>query len=578
MPVHEVGLLSTLVISLVAAFAGGLFARSIRLPPLLGYLLAGVCIGPFTPGFEANQAMANELAEVGVALLLFNIGLHFSFKDLLAVRMIVVPGALLQVTITTLLGAGLAHLLLDLSVGSSVVVGMSMAIASTAVATRILDERRQLASLAGRVALGWLVVQDIVVIIALVLFPVMGKASQVDAWGMLALLGQTLFQVTGFVAVMVFGGRRVIPWLLGYVARVGSRELFTLAVIVIALGIAYGSAIIFGVSLALGAFFAGVVIGESDLNHHAAAEALSMQQVFTILFFVSVGMLFDPSSVASMFVEVVSFLILIIVGMGFLTFMSLLLLRVPLPSAALVGGTFSQIGEFSFVMAELGYRSGFYGSVERDLIVAVALVSILVNPLVLLFTTKGARWLAGARLFLKWQSSHTEFSFPEVDGIRDHTILVGLGRVGRIVASALKEHGLDYVSIDSDRTLTERLRLEGAQVIYGDAAREAVMAAAHPERARLLIIAVPDPYFARQIVRMVRKNYPDIKIVARTHSDEEARAMTQMGVGLAVMGEREIAFGITYYVLQTLGFDTDRARSTISQLRSEIYGLDHVEA
>lgn len=574
MPPHDLGLLSTFVLSLVAAFAGGLAARTIGLPPLLGYLLAGVAIGPFTPGLTANQEMASELAEIGVALLLFNIGLHFSFKELLRVRKIVIPGALVQIALTTSVGALIATWVLGLSIGGAVVVGLCMAIASTAVVTRNLDERRQLTSVSGRVALGWLVVQDLVVILALVLVPVLGKAQNVELPELMTILGKTVLQVAGFVAVMVFGGRRLIPWLLGYVARVGSKEMFTLAVIVIALGIAYGSSVIFGVSLALGAFFAGVVIGESDMNLHAASEALSMQQVFTILFFVSVGMLFNPMSIVDMPVQILAFLATIIMGTGFLTFVLLLFLRVPVTAAAIVGGAFAQIGEFSFVLGELGFRSGFYGASDRDLIVAVALLSIMINPLMMWVAIRCGRWLRHTPHFHRWRNLEKEFHLPDIDGLRDHTILVGHGRVGRIVAGALQEHGLRYVSIESDRKLTERIRKEGGQVIYGDASREAVMAAACPDTAKLMIVAVADTYFAKQIIRVARKTYPNLPIVVRTHSDEEARTMTRMGVGLAVMGEREIAFGIILHVLQTLGLDPNETRTTISQLRDEIYSLD----
>lgn len=573
-PIQEIGLLSTLVISLVAAFGGGLLVRALNLPPLLGYLMAGVLIGPFTPGVIANQAMANELAEIGVALLLFNIGLHFSFKDLIAVQKVVVPGALIQVILTTIAGGLLASLFFEVSFASAFALGLSMAIASTAVATRVLDERHQLTSLAGRIALGWLVVQDLIVIVAMVIFPLLGVSGDVSFTKFLSILGQTFLQVTGFVAVMVFGGRKVIPALLQYVARVGSRELFTLAVIVIALGIAYGSSILFGVSLALGAFFAGVVIGESDLNHHAASEAVAIQQVFTILFFVSVGMLFDPRSLIQMPLEILSFLAVIMLGTGFLTFVISLYFNVPLQSAALVGATFAQIGEFSFVLSELGFKSGFYEQNERDLIIAVALFSIVVNPLVLRGVLRAARWAAAHPKYIEWQASHLDLAVQEKEGMTEHTIIVGHGRVGGIVAAALKGLGLPYVSIESDRALTEKLREHGEIVIFGDASREAVMSAAKPQYAKLVIVAVPDPYFTRQIVRSIRKNYPDIVIVARTHSDEEAKALTKLGVGLAVMGEREVAFGMMYYALQVLGFDSDRTRSTIGHIRKEAYSYD----
>ncbi|MDX9688925.1 MAG: sodium:proton antiporter [Proteobacteria bacterium] len=574
---QEFGLFSTLVAGLVAAFAGGLAARSAKLPPLLGYILAGLFIGPFAPGYSANQEMANELAEVGVALLLFNIGLHFSFKDLLRVKKIVVPGALAQVFLTTAIGAGIAWLVLDVLPRTSIVIGLSLAIASTAIVTRNMDERRQLNTVAGRIAMGWLVVQDLIVIMALVFLPIMGSSVKGTFTDLFAALAQTFLQITGFVFVMMVVGRRFIPVLLRYVARIGSRELFTLAVIVIALGIAYGSSMIFGVSLALGAFFAGVVIGESDLNLHAASEALSMQQVFTILFFVSVGMLFDPSSFFFMPLQIIAFLLAIVLGMGLLTFIILVFFRVPLRSALLIGASFSQIGEFSFVLSELCFKNEIFGSAERDIIVAVAILSIFVNPLVFLSVGKIEKWVARSVWLNQWLSSHGEVVFPETEVMHDHTILVGHGHVGGILASALREHGLPYICIESNRNVTESARKEGAQVIYGDASRDAVLAAAHPESARLMVVSTADTFSARQIVRVARKNYPDLKIVVRTQSDEEALSMTKLGVGFAIMGEREVAFGFLFYVLQTLGLDLDQTSTTITHLRNEIYSLDKKE-
>jgi len=574
MPQHDIGLLSTLVISLVAAFVGGLGARAIRLPPLTGYLLAGILIGPFTPGFVANQSMASELAEVGVALLLFNIGMHFSFKDLLSVRKIAVPGALFQVLVTTLIGGLVALWILGTGIISSIVIGLSLAIASTAVATRILEEKRQINALAGRIALGWLVVQDMIVILALVIFPVLSSVETLPASALFESLGKTFLQITGFVAVMVFGGRRLIPALLGYVARSNSRELFTLAVVVVALGIAYGSALLFGVSLALGAFFAGVVIGESDMNHHAAAETLSMQQIFTILFFVSIGMLFDPASVLAKPFEILVFLCTIILGTGLLTFLILMRMNVPLRAAALVGAAFAQIGEFSFVLSALGYENGFYGTMERDLIVAVALLSIIINPLILAATLRLAQWATEKGFFVKETEGHPETGTTSPEGLWDHAILVGHGRVGAIVAQALHEHDLRYVIIESDRSLTEKLRRKGENVIYGDAAREAVLQAAGPDRAQLMIVTVPDSYYARQIIRQARKSNPSIDVVVRTHSDEEARLVSRLGVGLAIMGERELAFGIADYALKKLGIETEKTRETIDVLKKDYYGLD----
>lgn len=566
---HSSYLVSTLVVSLVAAFAGGLAARSLKLPPLLGYIFAGVLVGPFTPGFVADQAVASELAEVGVALLLFNIGLHFSVRDLLVVRRIAILGAITQIVISWSLGWILASFVLGSKPEAAIVIGLSIAIASTAISTRVLEERRQLSTVAGRVALGWLIVQDIVVIVALVLLPVLSGREDPNAANIFTKLGQTLLQVTGFALVMLFGGRKVIPYVLGYVARIGSRELFTLAVIVIALGIAYGSSIIFGVSLALGAFFAGIVIGESDLNHHASAEALSMQQIFTILFFVSVGMLFDPRGIVQMPKEIMAFWFAIVFGMGFVTFVLLLLLRIPPEGAAMVGGAFSQIGEFSFVLCELGRGWGLLSKRENDLMLAVALASIVLNPIIMFLFRHIGEWAGSSHLVSRLRRDG-EIHMPETaQPLIGHVIIVGHGRVGRTVARALETHGISYISIESNRRLMEKLRQQNKPVIFGDAGREAVLKAAHPETARLIVLTLPDGPQARRIAGLVKKLNPALEIIVRVHDDTDAQHMEKLGIGLAVMGEREIALGLSAYALQHYGVDSQEAMETLSRLRHD---------
>ncbi|NTU76724.1 MAG: sodium:proton antiporter, partial [Alphaproteobacteria bacterium] len=501
MELHTSGLLYTMVVSLVAAFAGGLAVRSINLPPLLGYLLAGVMLGPFTPGIVANQELASELAEIGVALLMFNIGLHFSVRDLLAVRRIALWGASIQMLVTAGLGFGVAFYLFGRPPNTALLYGLAVAIASTAVSTRLLEERHQLATFTGHIALGWLVVQDLVVILALVLFPTFSKTENLTSEHFITTLSQTVLQVIGFGVIMFFGGRKGIPRLLGYVARVGSRELFTLAVIVVALGIAYGSSLLFGVSLALGAFFAGIAIGESDLNHHAAAEALSMQQVFTILFFVSVGMLFDPLSILKFPYEIILLLGVILFGMGLATTVILIFLRVPMAAAGLVGAAFSQIGEFSFVLSQLGYSWDLLEKSDRDLILAVALLSLVINPFIVFLFPRLTRALGHWPLIARWQKEgDAHLPGQASQPLVDHAILVGHGRVGKIIAASLKTHDIPYLTIEADRRLMERLRHENSSVIFGDASREAVLTAAHPETARLLIVAIPDGPQARRIV------------------------------------------------------------------------------
>ena len=565
---HATGLLPTLVVSLIFAFIGGAAARVIRLPPLVGYLLAGVVVGPFTPGFVADQRIAAELAEIGVALLLFGIGLHFSAADLLAVRRIVVPGALLQVAVTTGIGVLVARYVVGLPPAASLIIGLSLAIASTAVATRALEDRGRLDAQAGRIALGWLVVQDIVVILALVLVPVAarGDASPSE---LLTAFGQTVLQVTGFVAAVVVIGRRALPWLLGKVAASGSRELFTLAVIVVALGIAYGSATLFGVSLALGAFFAGVVLGESDLSHSAAAEALPIQQVFTVLFFVSIGMLFDPATLIRMPLEIAAVLLAIIIGTGLTTLVILLALRTAAETAAMVGAAFAQIGEFSFILTSIAVGRGLLDPSGRDLILAAALIAIVLNPFVFPVATRAAEWLAGSSPLSRWRESGDEAKFPTHVRFSGHAILVGHGRVGQTVAAALQQHGLSYVVVEVDRKRAERLRARGIAVVYGDATREEVLAAASPQQARLIVVALPDAFQARQVITTARKLHASIETVVRTHSDKEAIYLSEeAGVGLAVMGEREIAIGISDYTLQRLGVGAAQAQATMDRLRA----------
>lgn len=567
MDAQGLGLLPTLVVSLTVAFLGGLLARAVRLPPMLGYLFAGVVVGPFTPGFIADQSIANELAEIGVALLLFGVGLHFSFQDLLAVRRLVVPGALLQIAVTTAIGSAVGAAVLGLDPSAAVIVGLSVAIASTAVATRALDQRGQLTAVAGRMALGWLVVQDMVVILALVLIPALGggAGAAVDLAGE---IGRAVMQLAGFVAIIVLVGRRAIPALLGYVARLGSRELFTLAVVVVALGVAYGSSLLFGISLALAAFFAGVVLGESDLNHHAAAEALPMQHVFAVLFFVSAGMLFDPVTLVHMPLELAAVVVTIVAGTGLVTLAILLGLRASPETAGVVGATFAQIGEFSFILTDLAVRRGLLPASARDLVLGAALVSIMINPLVFPLFLRAAAWLGRIPAVALWRE-HGGPAMPHwAPKVANHAILVGHGRVGSTVATALAGHGLDYVVVESDRRLAERLRDAGTHVIYGDATREEVLKAALPQSARLIVVALPDAFQARRVISLARKLNPRIETVVRTHTEAEALYLADAGVGLAVMGEREIAFGMSDFALQRLGVAAEDAQDTVNRLRA----------
>ncbi len=570
MEIHGSGLLSTLVVSLAFAFAGGMAARMARLPPLVGYLLAGVMVGPFTPGFVADQKIANELADIGVALLLFGVGLHFSPNDLWRARRIAIPGALMQIALTTTIGFLVARYLVGQPAPGALIIGLCLAIASTAVATRALAERGRLDTPAGRIALGWLVVQDIVVVLALVLVPLVfqTETGQPSEW--FAGVGQVVLQVTGFIVAMSLVGRRFIPWLLGHVARQGSRELFTLAVIVIALGIASTSTLLFGVSMALGAFVAGVVLGESDLSHQSAAETLPVQQVFTVLFFVSIGMLFDPMSVVRMPLEIAAMLVAIVIGAGLATLVILLALRCPTETAALVGAAFAQIGEFSFILTELAVDQRLIDAAGRDLVLAAALLSIVVNALMFRLATELAPRVAGLPLLRRWREGAESDQALAPLRLAGHAILVGHGRVGSLVAGALTRHRLPFVVIESDRMRAEKLRASGSTVIYGDATREEVLRAASPGAAHLLVVALPDAFHARHVIALARKMNPTIETVVRTHSNQEALYLEQeAGVGLVVMGEREVALSMSDFALQRLGVSSADAQETVNRLRQK---------
>jgi monovalent cation:H+ antiporter-2, CPA2 family len=565
MDVGVPSLLATVVLSLAVAYVLGLAARAVRLPPLVGYLVAGIVVGPFTPGLYADQRVVAGLADIGVALLLFGVGLHFSLADLLRVWRIAVPGALLQIAGATAIGYAVAHWLLGWPKGGALFLGLGLAISSSAVATRALEDRGRLSGEAGRVALGWLVIQDLVVIASMVLVTAVTGAGSGNG-GLAAALGKTALELAGFVVVVILLGRKLVPWALRLTARAGSRELFTLAVILAALGVAYGSAELFHVSLALGAFFAGVVLAESDLSHQAAAESLSVQQLFTVLFFVSVGLLFDPGALVRMPVTILVALATILIGTGAIALLLLLAFRMPAPIAVAVAAALAQIGEFSFILAGQGVAQGIMPAEGRDLILAAALLAIVANP----FLTRAAdalgRWIDRRGFLSAW----TRAGLPRGEaaaGIAGHALVIGQGRVGGIVVTALRRHDVPVVAIEQDRELAEAARRDGVAVIYGDASRPEVLHAAHPERAKLLVVAIPDRFYARRIIDLARASNPSIDTVVRTHTDEEAEWLKRREVGLVIMSERETALGMAEYALRKFVADPEAARSTLEELR-----------
>ncbi|MDQ3996433.1 MAG: Kef family K(+) transporter [Gemmatimonadota bacterium] len=575
---HDTALVATIAIGLALAFLFGFAAARLRLPPLVGYLVAGVVVGPFTPGFVADAGLAGQLAELGVILLMFGVGLHFSVRDLLAVRRIAVPGAIAQIAAATALGAGVAHLW-GWSFGAGLVFGLALSVASTVVLLRALDEQGLLESVNGRIAIGWLIVEDLAMVVALVLLPALapslgGAMAGTDGGGqsILATLGVTLGKVILFLALMLFVGARVVPWMLEQVARVGSRELFTLSVLAVALGIAFGAAALFGVSFALGAFFAGVVVNGSDLSHAAAAEALPLQDAFAVLFFVSVGMLFDPSVIVREPVHVLAVLAIILLGKSAAAFAIVLLFRHPVGTALTVSASLAQIGEFSFILAGLGVSLGLLPTEGQSLVLAGALLSITLNPLMFRATRTIEHWFHARPGLLAALERPSPVPVALPDGsdeppLRDHAIIVGFGRVGSTIGKALDRHALPYVVVEQDREVVERLRARKVLAVYGDAARLGILEHAHTDRARVLIVTAPEPFHARQVITLARRLNPEIDTVVRTHTSADQAYLERLGVGLAVMGERELAFGMTRYALRGFGVAADEAETSLQAMR-----------
>src|SRR6266851_2507873 len=544
---HTAPLIATIVVGIGLAFILGTVANRLRISPLVGYLLAGVAVGPFTPGFVADQGLATQLAEIGVILLMFGVGLHFSLKDLLAVRAIVVPGAVLQVAASALLGMGLARFL-GWSGAGGFVFGVALSIASTVVLMRTLQERRLVETERGHVAVGWLVVQDLLMVVVLVLLPPIagafgqqGGTGAIDFGALAISLAITLGKVAAFVVLMLLVGRRAIPLLLHYIAHTGSRELFRLAVLSVALGVAFAASELFGVSFALGAFFAGMTLSESELSQAAAEESLPLRDAFAVLFFVSVGMLFDPTILVAEPRAVLGALLLVLVGNPCIAFVAVRIFGGRTEAAVLVGAGLAQIGEFSFILADLGIGLGILSERGRHLILATAILSILVNPIVLALPGWiGARWRRPATPAAAPASAATEEALPRTS-LSGHAVLVGYGRVGGMVGPALRERGWRLLVIEDATDMVEQLQAAAIPVLHGNAADERVLAAANLGAARLLLVAIPNAFEAGQIVEQARAANPGLEIVARAHFDAEVDHLMQHGANAVIMGEREIA-------------------------------------
>jgi monovalent cation:H+ antiporter-2, CPA2 family len=529
-------LIVMLVAGFVLAFVLGTLAHRFRISPIVAYLAAGVVVGPFTPGLVADQRLAEQLADVGVMLLMFGVGLHFSLKDLNAVRAVAIPGAFAQMFLAAALGAGVA-LFAGWGGEAAVVYGLALSVSSTVVITRSLQNRHLMDTKRGHIVVGWLVVQDLVTVMVLVLLPATIGLEEAGM-GIVEALGVALGKVAVFIATMLLIGRRLIPWILHYIAHTGSRELFRLAVLAVAMGVAFAAAELFGVSFALGAFFAGMVLSESPLSQRAAEETLPLRDAFAVLFFMSVGMLFDPTDILANAGTLVMTLAVVMLGNGGAAYLLTRLLGRGHADALSVGVGLAQIGEFSFVLAALGVGLGVLDETSRNVILGASIISIFLNPF--LFSA-----VESIRPRLEPPAPGEPVRAPEViykpTDASDHAILVGYGRVGRLVGENLKRDGWKLVVIENAEDIVENLRAEGIEVIAGNAAEDRVLKAANVPGARLLAVAIPDGFEAGQIVHQARAANPALPIIARAHFDAEVEHLRTHGANIIVMGEREIA-------------------------------------
>lgn len=564
---HNLALFTSITMALLTAFLGGFIARKIGLPTLVGYLLAGMIIGPFTPGFVGEIDEISQLAEMGVIFMMFGVGLHFSLKDLWGVRRIAIPGAVLQMTIATAIGVGLTQLW-GWSVGSGLVLGLAISIASTVVLLRGLVDNGLLNTPHGQVAVGWLVLEDLATVAILVLLPALVGSSGGNPF---LNAGLAIFKTAIFVAVMLFIGGKVMPWLLTRIAFTRSRELFILAVVALALGTAFGAAELFGVSLALGAFLAGVVIGESDVSHQVGAEILPFREVFAVLFFVSVGMLVNPASLLSNAGEVLALTVLIVIGKAVITMLLGLLLSAPMRTTLVVAIGLSQIGEFSFIVGQAGVALGVLSQEQYGLILAGALLSIVVNPLMFKLLPGAERTLLSIPVLKRLNERGKPDLPPLHHGIEGHVVIVGYGRVGDHIVNVLERLDVPRLVIERDATRASGFRQRGVPTLFGDAANSELLNHAGLERAQALVVTVPDETAAELIVTAARQIAPNLPIVARAATLTGVRRLVEHGAQDVIQPEMEGGLEIVRHMLLRLQYPMGQVQQYIDAVRRDAY-------
>lgn len=573
---HNIDLILILVGGFIAALLFGLFTHRIGLSPIVGYLLAGIAIGPNTPGFVANRVLADQLAEIGVILLMFGVGLQFHFKELLAVKRIAIPGAIVQSVVATVLGALVAHWT-GWSWSAGIVFGLAISVASTVVLTRVLVDNNDLHTPIGHISVGWLVMEDLFTVFALVVLPVIFGPAQELSIG--AALGLASLKIIALVLATFIAGGWLIPRILAYIASTGSRELFTLAILALALGIAVGSAILFGVSMALGAFLAGMVVGRSDFSLRAATEAIPMRDAFAVLFFVSVGMLFDYNSLLQNPLLVLYTVLIIIIGKPLAAFLITLVMRYPVRIALAVSAALSQIGEFSFIMAVMGEKLNILPANSANILVASAIITITINPLIYKTVLPIEKWLRSIPFITRILnfSEPADMKVPFENGVDQntrHAIVIGYGPVGRTVARLLSANGFSPMVIDLNLKTARELKSRNLPVVYGDASHPDVLKKAGIETADILILSASSISTGKEIIREARRLNPKLHILARTSYLREIAGLREAGADAVFSGEGEVALSITEFILAAFGATAEQIERERLRVHTKLFGAD----
>lgn len=574
---HDVSLILLITIGLTFALLFGAITNRLGLSPIVGYLLAGVMVGPYTPGFVGDAGIASQLAEMGVILLMFGVGLHFHIEDLIRVKAIAVPGAIVQISVATALTAGIA-LMLGRPLTTGLILGVAVSVASTVVLIRVLMDNGVLHTPQGHASVGWLLVEDLFTVVVLVVLPVLKDAV---AGGSLAVVGTSLLITAVKIIVLVFlvlvVGKRVLPLLMNSMARTRSRELFTLSVLVVALGVAACSALVFGVSMALGAFLAGMVVGRSDVSHQAASDALPMRDAFAVLFFVSVGMLFNPAATLANWDLTLGVFVVIFIGKPLAALGIVLLLGYPLRTALTASMALAQIGEFSFILGEEARSLGFLSESETSVLVSCAIVSITVNPLIFRMIGPVEHWIQGRPGLARWlrvrPADESLSKLDESDTVETSTgsaVVVGYGPVGQTLTQILRDFNINPVIIDLNVDTVRKLHAAGIRAIYGDASSKEILSAAKIEGAEFLLVALPDRSARIPIIATALSLKPDLKVLVRARYINERETLERLGVAAVAYEEAEVAVALAEMLLQQIGVSEEDLQARAATVRSEL--------